>query len=280
MAERRMFAKSVTNSARFLRMPQTSRLLYYDLGMTADDDGVVEAYTVLKTTGAAEDDLRILAAKGFIKILNDDLVCVIVEWNLNNYIRADRHRPSIYRDLLPQYSGKETMEKKCLSSGPDMETECLSADTGLEAERQPSDCQETDCPPSDCQWETDCPSTDANWDTQVRLGKDRIGKDRLDKDRKGERRKEKKNLADKPPAHARFIFPDLKEIQEYCQERHNNVNPKRFFDYYQANGWRVGKNPMIDWKAAVRSWEENGYDAKKQQEPDLPSLAMMGVVSV
>ena len=43
MAERRMFAKAVINSARFLRMPATARLLYYDLGMAADDDGVVES---------------------------------------------------------------------------------------------------------------------------------------------------------------------------------------------------------------------------------------------
>lgn len=50
MAERRMFAKSVINSARFLTMPPSSRLLYYDLGMAADDDGVVEAFTVMRTT--------------------------------------------------------------------------------------------------------------------------------------------------------------------------------------------------------------------------------------
>ena len=59
-----MFARSVIGSARFLRMPQTSRLLYYDLGMAADDDGIVEAYTVLRMTGAAEDDLRVLASRG------------------------------------------------------------------------------------------------------------------------------------------------------------------------------------------------------------------------
>ena len=56
MAERRMFAKSVVGSGRFLQMPPTSRLLYYDLGMAADDDGIVEAFTVIRTTGAAEDD--------------------------------------------------------------------------------------------------------------------------------------------------------------------------------------------------------------------------------
>ena len=59
MAERRMFAKSVIGSARFLRMPPTSRLLYYDLGMQADDDGVVESFSVMRTTGATEDDLKV-----------------------------------------------------------------------------------------------------------------------------------------------------------------------------------------------------------------------------
>ena len=57
MAERRMFARSIIGSARFLRMPPTSRLLYYDLGMQADDDGVVEAFAVMRTTGATEDTL-------------------------------------------------------------------------------------------------------------------------------------------------------------------------------------------------------------------------------
>ena len=100
MAERRMFAKSVINSARFLRMPQTSRLLYYDLGMAADDDGIVEAFTVLRTTGAAEDDLRVLATRGFITVLDDDLVSYIMDWNTNNQIRKDRYTPSVHADLL------------------------------------------------------------------------------------------------------------------------------------------------------------------------------------
>lgn len=100
MAERRMFAKSVVNSARFLRMPQTSRLLYYDLGVAADDDGIVEAFTVIRTTGAAEDDLRVLASRGFIQVLNEDLVSYITDWKKNNLIRPDRYRPSVYNELL------------------------------------------------------------------------------------------------------------------------------------------------------------------------------------
>ena len=95
-----MFAKAIVNSARFLTMPPSSRLLYYDLGMSADDDGIVEAFTVLRMTGAAEDDLKLLITKGFITLLNDELVCHIADWSLNNQIRKDRYKPSIYQDLL------------------------------------------------------------------------------------------------------------------------------------------------------------------------------------
>lgn len=100
MAERRMFAKSIIGSARFLRMPPSSRLLYYDLGMYADDEGVVEAFTVMRQTNATEDDLRVLVSKGFVRILNEDLVTVIMDWDENNYIRSDRKRKSIYNALL------------------------------------------------------------------------------------------------------------------------------------------------------------------------------------
>ena len=95
-----MFSKAIVNSARFLRMPQTSRLLYYDLGMAADDDGIVEAFAVIRTTGAAEDDLRVLASKGFVTVLNKDLVSFITDWAENNRIRKDRYKPSIYAKLL------------------------------------------------------------------------------------------------------------------------------------------------------------------------------------
>lgn len=100
MAERRMFARAIVGSARFLRMPASSRLLYYDLGVAADDDGVVEAFTVMRSTGASEDDLRVLASKNFVQVLNDDLVVVILDWRVNNQIRKDRYRPSIYHDSL------------------------------------------------------------------------------------------------------------------------------------------------------------------------------------
>lgn len=102
MAERRMFSKRIINSARFLKMPVSTQLLYFHLGLHADDDGVVEAYTVMNAIGVTEDDLRILVAKGFVQVLNEDLVTYITDWKENNKIRADRKVDSIYKDLLLQ----------------------------------------------------------------------------------------------------------------------------------------------------------------------------------
>lgn len=68
-------------------------------------------------------------------------------------------------------------------------------------------------------------------------------------------------LSDKP-TRKRFIPPTLEEVQAYCLERNNNVDAERFINHYTSNGWMVGKNKMQDWKAAVRTWEKNGYNAK------------------
>ena len=57
----------------------------------------------------------------------------------------------------------------------------------------------------------------------------------------------------------RFEKPTLSEIKQYCIERNNNVDAQHFFDYYESNGWKVGKNSMKNWQAAVRTWEKNSY---------------------
>lgn len=55
----------------------------------------------------------------------------------------------------------------------------------------------------------------------------------------------------------RFTPPSLEEVEAYCRERGNSVDAERFIDYYTSNGWKVGKNTMKDWKAAVRTWEKS-----------------------
>ena len=123
MAERRMFAKAIVNSARFLRMPPTSRLLYYDLGMAADDDGIVEAFTVMRMTGGNEDDLRVLVARGFVRILNDDLVSHILDWKQNNLIKRDRYHPSVYASLLVEIQDGTHLEPERNPFGTQSEPE-------------------------------------------------------------------------------------------------------------------------------------------------------------
>ena len=93
-------------------------------------------------------------------------------------------------------------------------------------------------------------------DTQDRLGKVRLGKDRLGKDSIGE--------IEEPKSKAkRFTPPTLEDVIAYCNERGNSVDAQHFIDYYTSNGWLVGKNKMKDWKAAIRTWERNGYSSSK-----------------
>jgi predicted phage replisome organizer len=62
-----------------------------------------------------------------------------------------------------------------------------------------------------------------------------------------------------PKRPKRFKPPSVDEVRAYCRERKNMVDAEKFIDYYTSNGWKVGKNSMKDWKAAVRTWEKNGY---------------------
>lgn len=79
------------------------------------------------------------------------------------------------------------------------------------------------------------------------------------------------NIPANNPKRKRFVKPTLSEIEQYCIERNNNVNAEQFFDYYESNGWKVGKNSMKDWKAAVRTWERSEYrkpNSKKNSKED------------
>ena len=89
-----------------------------------------------------------------------------------------------------------------------------------------------------------------------------------------EERKRIKNIeisaAQKKPT--RFTPPSVEDVSQYCKERGNNVNAERFVDYYTANGWKVGKNPMKDWKAAVRTWERNEKATTLQKDNELAGI--------
>jgi hypothetical protein len=63
-----------------------------------------------------------------------------------------------------------------------------------------------------------------------------------------------------------FKPPDLEDVETYCQERGRGVDPQKWYDFYSAKGWMIGKNKMKDWKAAVRTWE---HDEKQTNNPFL-----------
>ena len=60
------------------------------------------------------------------------------------------------------------------------------------------------------------------------------------------------------PRSRRFVTPTVDEVAAYCAERKNSVDAQEFVDHYTAKGWVIGKSPMKDWKASVRTWEKNG----------------------
>jgi uncharacterized protein (DUF2164 family) len=64
----------------------------------------------------------------------------------------------------------------------------------------------------------------------------------------------------------KFQKPSLIEIKQYCNDRKNNVDSNKWFDFYESKGWMIGKNKMKDWKAAIRTWEKtNEPEIKKPQ---------------
>lgn len=69
-----------------------------------------------------------------------------------------------------------------------------------------------------------------------------------------------------------FKKPSVEDISSYCQERNNNINPEQFYDYYEANGWKINRNPMKDWKATVRNWERNEFNRKSADNFGLPII--------
>lgn len=87
----------------------------------------------------------------------------------------------------------------------------------------------------------------------------------LDKTTKEKKRREKEAPASPAPAPKvkSFIKPTLEEVRAYCTERGNTINPQAFIDFYVSNGWKVGKNAMKDWRAAVRTWEQRDDGKQK-----------------
>ena len=174
MAERRMFsARITTNSARFLRLPVTAQCLYFHMGMQADDEGVVEAFITMRQVGASEEDLKVLEEKGFIKILNEDFVSYITDWDESNKIRSDRVQQSIHHDLLVQYlNNKSTAD--CPQVDNHVSADCQQVDNSSQTQQNSLS---ADCPQVDNHVSADCQQSAAK--CPHRIGEDSIGKESI-----------------------------------------------------------------------------------------------------
>ena len=228
------------------------------LSINADDDGIVEAYAVMRLCGACEDDLRILVAKKYVIVLNEDLVVYLTDWTENNKIRADRKVDSIYKDLLlqivPDVPMLEAKPRADAKKDAAIEEETEEAEDGRPTDNQ----RTTNGQPMDNQRTASGRPTDGIG--KYSIGKYSIDKYSIDKYSIGE-------SAERGDTSRRFKPPTLDEVRAYCIERKNQVDPEAFFNFYESKGWMVGKNKMKDFKAAIRTWERtsrNKGSAKKQ----------------
>lgn len=154
-----MFSRAVIDSDTFIDMPISARLLYYDLGMRADDDGFVNSpKKITRMIGASQDDLKILIQKRFI-IPFESGVIVIRHWRVHNYIPKDRYHETTFREEMESLTIKDNREY------------VSRFDCGVN----------TECIQDESMTDTECIQDESKMDTQIRIDKNRVDKNRVDK---------------------------------------------------------------------------------------------------
>lgn len=85
-------------------------------------------------------------------------------------------------------------------------------------------------------------------------------------------KKQKESPKGEKKTASRFSAPTVDEVRAYAQEKGYNIDPEHFVDYYTSNGWRVGRNPMKDWRATVRTWA-----SRDRAQPPVQGTQSLGV---
>ena len=128
MAERRMFAKTIIDSDKFLDMPLSTQALYFHLSMRADDEGFISnPKKIMRMIGSDEDSMKLLIAKQFIIPFESGIV-VIKHWKIHNYIQSDRFKETICTEERKQLGYAENREYVKL------DTECIHDVSSLETQ--------------------------------------------------------------------------------------------------------------------------------------------------
>lgn len=232
MAERRMFAKTIIDSDAFLDMPTSARLLYYDLGMRADDDGFVNSpKKIIRMTGASDDDLSVLIAKKFIIPFENGIV-VIKHWRIHNYIRKDTYNETAYKEEKAMLILDENKSYKL-----------------IESERIQS---------------VDEPST------QVRLGEVSIGKDRLELDNNIPASEEESSPASTKASKHKYgeyknVLLKDEELQKLKEEYQNWAELIKYLDeYIEMKGYKAKSHYLCIKKWVIDAVKRQSAKDKKQ----------------
>lgn len=175
-----------------------------------------------------------------------------------NGARGGRPRKNTETETEPNHA--ETVEKQ-----EETETERKPKQNRTETEQKPKQNQnKTETKPNGNQTETE-PKPNVNVNVNVN---DNVNVNGGVENRKGvvggKEREKTTQQTGKPsctPTH--FLRPTVEEVAEYCAERKNGVDAQRFVDFYASKGWLIGKNPMKDWRACVRTWEREERERQR-----------------
>ena len=257
MAERRMLSKKIFQSRKFLMMPFEAQALYTHLILSSDDDGIVEAFPIVRMIGAKEDSLGLLVVKKFILPLNEDMVYFITDFEEQNKIRADRVQPSRYRDLLLEktdmvISGKRVTSSKNIIDGQ-MTDNCLT-----------SDGQMTD----------NCLTHVNQVSAQYSIGKDSIGEYRIGKNNKVD---EVDDVELSIPNKKKPLSRILKESDIKINDRQSQM----LLEYIGLDNMTVdmiqyafeltedaGANNFNYLNKILKSWKEKGFTSLEEAQAD------------
>ena len=225
-----MYSRDITDSDSFTSLTAAAQALYFHLNQGADDDGMNnQVRTAMRRSHTSVRELRALEQAGWI-IRFDSGVVAICHWKIHNTLRKDRYTPT---------SCSREWNLICADS--------RGIYTLAEQQRLPDGCQ-----------------TVAGWLPDGCHRKEKIRSDKISLD--------KGSIVDagrspdagpggtpwppeNPQGNKSFHRPTLEQVRQYCRERRSSVDPQRWFDYYTANGWMMGRSPMRDWQAALRTWE-------------------------
>lgn len=223
MAEKRMISQKIVDSDLFLDMPLSTQALYLHLLVRADDDGFIDnPRRIRRMIGASDDDVRILIAKSFVLPFESGVI-VIKHWRVHNCIKSDRYHETVYQNekklLVNTPNGYEVLE------GEAVEPKRIQSGTILEPT-----------------WN----QNGSKVEPEIRLDKNRLDKS-SDIDIDDEKKRK------------RFVPPTVEEVREYCREKgYDEIDPQRFVDFYEAKGWMIGKNKIVNWKSCVNTWRRGG----------------------